>query len=277
MTYRRIDVAGEARRAGPSGTAPDLEWVPVSALVINEAYQRPIEGRGWRTIRRIAENFDWGRFSPLLVSRIEGGAFAVIDGQHRSHAAAICGIEAVPALVVDLTEQEQAAAFSWVNGTVTQLTQHQIYRAALAALEPWALQCEAAVKRAGCRLMTANASAKDKQGGEVYCIKLIRDIVERGAGVYLVAGLGGLRQSASRDEPYFYGYIVLRAIVSLAESQGVTRPEVIASFLDAHELWDVDSRVHRLRQREEFRHRPFAGLFADSLRVLFRQWRAEAA
>ena len=39
-------------------------------------------------LRRIAEQFDWRLFAPVIVAPIEGGLFAVIDGQHRTHAAA---------------------------------------------------------------------------------------------------------------------------------------------------------------------------------------------
>lgn len=81
MSLRQIDVSGEERRAGPRGDRPDLIWVRTDALRINEAYQRPIERRGWKTIRRIADNFTWGRFSPLLVAGLADGFYAVIDGQ----------------------------------------------------------------------------------------------------------------------------------------------------------------------------------------------------
>lgn len=96
----------------------ELEYVPIENLVFNDAYQRQIDNRGRRNIKKIVEGFQWGRFSPLIVAR-HGDDFAVIDGQHRSHAAALVGISHVPALVTEMTVQEQASAFSWINGSVT--------------------------------------------------------------------------------------------------------------------------------------------------------------
>lgn len=274
MSFRKIDVSAETRRAAPGGGEPELSWVPINALVINEAYQRPIEKRGWVSIRKIADNFDWGRFSPLLVSRQPDGTFAVIDGQHRAHAAAMCGLERVPALVVDLSEREQASAFSWVNGTVTALTPLQVYRAALAAMEPWALQCDAAVTRAGCQLMTWNANAAAKKPGQVFCIGFIRSMIDAGHAETLVAVLAGLRGSHNGQEAYFYAAQPLKALSSAAVELGVRREEVISGFLADHDLVAVESHVHKLRSREEYRSQSFAALLASSLKVLMRQWQA---
>ncbi|MBU3262079.1 ParB/RepB/Spo0J family partition protein [Roseovarius sp. PS-C2] len=279
MSYRRIDVSGEERRNKVffNSERPELSWVPIEALIINEAYQRPIEKRGWQSIRKIADNFDWGRFSPLLVSATGAETFAIIDGQHRAHAAALCGLSEVPALVVDLTEQEQAAAFSWVNGTITALTALQIYRAALTALEPWAVQCEAAVTRAGCKMMTYNKTHKAKRPGEVYCIGLVRSVIEAGHGAHLIAALEGLRGSANGAEAHFYAVSTLHPLIGAVTELGITRAEIVTRFLDDNDLWGIQERVHKLRQLPEFRESPFTKLLADSIRALLKQWQKERA
>ena len=46
MSLRAIDVSKEDRRPAPKGAPPDLQWVRIDALRVNEAYQRPIEARG---------------------------------------------------------------------------------------------------------------------------------------------------------------------------------------------------------------------------------------
>jgi hypothetical protein len=65
-----------------------LQWLALDRLVIDDAYQRPLLPGTWKSIEKIAANFQWSRFSPVLVAPIAGGLFAVIDGQHRVHAAA---------------------------------------------------------------------------------------------------------------------------------------------------------------------------------------------
>ena len=134
--------------------APMLEWLPIRKLVVDDRYQRPLTGTSWAAIRKIAGAFHWSRFAPVLVAPVEGGLYAIIDGQHRTHAAALCGFTSVPAMAVHMTAREQASAFTWVNGQVLRINQHQVYRAALAAGEDWALRCRDAVEAAGCRLMT---------------------------------------------------------------------------------------------------------------------------
>src|SRR5690606_16959607 len=73
------------------------------------------------------------RFAPVLCAPIEGGLYSIIDGQHRVHAAAMCGVEAVPCQIVQIDKQEQAASFAAVNGNVTKITAFNLLKAALAA------------------------------------------------------------------------------------------------------------------------------------------------
>src|SRR5437868_11859154 len=78
------------------GPAPDLRWLPIDRLVIDDSYQRPIAFAGRRNINAIANAFDWRRFSPVIVAPVEGGSYAIVDGQHRTTAAAAIGITSVP-------------------------------------------------------------------------------------------------------------------------------------------------------------------------------------
>ena len=161
--FRPVDLSGfhaSAHMAPNDGDdAPELLWVPIASLVFDDRYQRNIEQRGRSNILKIAKSFDWGRFTPLLVASVLGGKLAVIDGQHRAHAAALRGHRCVPAMICQMSLKEQAQAFTWVNGNVTAVSGFHIYRAALASEEPWAVNSQAAVAAAGCRLMHGNSSA----------------------------------------------------------------------------------------------------------------------
>jgi len=149
MTHRGIHVDGRATFVPEPGPAPMLQWLPLDRLVIDEAYQRPLGPGNWKSIERIAANFQWSRFAPVLVAPIQGGLFAVIDGQHRSHAAALCGIAEVPAMVVSVGVEEQSRAFAWVNSQTIRVTLFHIYKAALSAREDWAVRADAAVSGGG--------------------------------------------------------------------------------------------------------------------------------
>jgi hypothetical protein len=78
--------------------------------------------------------------TPVVVSPVEGGKFAIIDGQHRTTSAAIVGYETVPCQIVIAAKEEQAAAFKAINGTTTPISIMALHAAALVASEPWAVQ-----------------------------------------------------------------------------------------------------------------------------------------
>src|ERR1700759_4472369 len=138
---RPISTEGFARPSSISpGAVPMLQWLKIEDLVVDPAYQRPIVGNGRRNVDRIAGSFSWSCFAPVVVSPVEGGKFAIIDGQHRTTAAAILGFESVPCQIVVAAQQEQAAAFKAINGTTTPISQMALHAAALVANESWAVQ-----------------------------------------------------------------------------------------------------------------------------------------
>lgn len=270
MGHRSIDVSGFDPVEVTVRGAPELAFVHIADLIVDTRYQRAIEKRGRANILKIAARFDWAMFSPLMVARREDGKFAIIDGQHRAHAAALVGIEELPAMVSDLTLKQEAAAFSWINGTVTALTANQIFKAALMAFEPWAVQCDAVVSRAGCTLMQYNASAANKRPGQVFCIGMVRRFVEAGQSAELATVLQGIAASGVASDIRYYNGWGLSALVPAVAAAGVTRPEALAAFLNAHDLDDVARRVDRLRELPEHRGKSFQGLFANSVTVMLK-------
>ena len=214
MTYRSIEVSHLPPVVPVDQAAPMLAWIKIADLAIDDDYQRPLNPGNWLAIRKIAEAFRWGRFGPVLVSPIEAGRFAVIDGQHRCHAAALCGFESVPCMVVHLSQAEQASSFAWVNGNVTRMTVHQIYRAGLAAGEPWAERCQWAVEQAGCQLATSNPSAKDRKPRVVYCVGMVRRFVARGHSEALRAGLAAIVGYDTTGRVALYSDYILNPWVS---------------------------------------------------------------
>src|ERR1700693_5195445 len=92
-----------------------LQWLKITDLVVDPAYQRPIVGKGRRNVDRIARAFSWSCFAPVVVSPVEGGKFAIIDGQHRTTAAALVGFDSVPCQVVIAAREEQGADLQVTN------------------------------------------------------------------------------------------------------------------------------------------------------------------
>ena len=192
--YRAISIEGMAEPLGIADQpSPMLQWIEVAAMVIDDHYQRPINHGGWRTVRAIAANFRWSCFTPVLLAPIEGGQFAVIDGQHRVHAALLCGIKSVPAMVVPIAATEQAMAFVTVNTARTSMSNYNLYRAGLASGEEWAIQAREAVDASGCTLMTFNPSSGTRKPGEIYAVGLVRAMVTKGHAGAVTLALTAIR------------------------------------------------------------------------------------
>jgi ParB/Sulfiredoxin domain len=149
-----------------AGAAPMLQWMKIANLVVDPAYQRPIIDKGRLNVDLIARSFSWSCFSPVVVSPVEGGKFAIIDGQHRTTAAAILGIECVPCQVVIAAQEEQAVAFKAINATTTPISQMALHAAALVANEPSAVQIAHICARADVELLRYPIAVDKQRPGQ---------------------------------------------------------------------------------------------------------------
>lgn len=270
--YRAINITGLKARHAAAQPLPDMHWIRTTDLVIDDTYQRKIERRGLRNIEAIASEFSWSRFTPLLVAPVGNSRYAIIDGQHRAHAAALVGYRLVPAMVVEMDAQEQALAFSRVNGHVTAVTPQQVYRAALAAGEPWALAADEAVSAAGCRLMSVNASAKNKKAGEVYCVAAVRAVVDGGHGKYLTAALKALRACSDADKPVMYSATVLRPWTNCLVETGITDIGVLVGFLEQNSFSGLLAAVDKMRNTPEYFNKSRALLLQRTMQALLNSY-----
>lgn len=226
---RHIDIQNCEQVRPADQPAPMLDWIPISKIVMDDEYQRELKPNNWAAIKRIAADFHWSRFSPVLLAPIEGGLYSCIDGQHRTHAAAICGFDRVPAMITTVTKAEQARAFVHVNGSQIRVSGHQVYRAALAAREPWAVSCRDAVQAADCRLMMNNSTlAKDKKPGEVFCIALIRKLVEAGKAGAVTAGLQALRAYEPDKVALYADYVLTPWLTAVASDPAFVNADLVA-------------------------------------------------
>lgn len=207
MTQLREITAGPLAPLDPAdvraGAVPQLMWVKIEDLVVDDRFQRPLNKGNWAAIGRIAAAFSWGKFAPVVAAPIEGGRYSLIDGQHRTHAAHLCGFGSVPAMIVTLTPEAQAASFAAINGNVTQISTFHVYKAALAAGEHWAEACRDAVAAAGCELMTYNRSTSEKKPGQVYTIALVKRYVTAGRAGVVTRGLAAIAAHEWHDAEHF--------------------------------------------------------------------------
>lgn len=271
QAVRRVDISGRDRFDLVDQPSPMVDWVRIDRLVIDPDYQRDINAGGWSNIKKIAADFRWSRFSPLLCAPVDGGMFSIIDGQHRAHAAAMCGIEAVPAMIVPVAKAEQARAFSAVNANHTRVSQFHIYRAALAAGDESAIAARDAVEAAGCRLMTAYRSSSHKKPGEVYAVALIRQMIDRGLAQAVTAGLSAIRIYDTTGRVPLYQDFLLRPWLAAVAGCDAPDTEALAAILEAqppYKVIDVVDRAHEAGKitgpKAELRRKAFAALLREA-------------
>jgi hypothetical protein len=273
MTYRTIDIEGREVIPAEVATRPQLIWLRIADLIIDDRFQRQLNDTSWRQIERIAKAFTWSHFSPVLVAPV-GERFSIIDGQHRTHAAKLVGLSEVPAMLLDLDDAGQARAFAAVNGMATAVSATQVYKAALLAGEKWAVEAEACVEKAGAQLMTYNASAAKKKPGEVYCIGWVRDQIESGRGELLTRALAAINRSGQRADMFLWSYPFLKAwMVTLRAVPKATRVD-LAAFLDVHPPTRLEKAVYLLKRGDDpmAREKSHGFLFQSAQQAQLEAW-----
>jgi len=177
------------------GPAPMLSWIAVERLVVDATYQREIGRRGAQNVRQIAEHFDWSKFAPVIVAPIEGGRYAVVDGQHRTTAAILRNIPEVPCQVVQADRAKQAEAFAAVNGSVTKTTPQQLYHARVAAKDPDSIELERVCAAGGVRIVKRNLMHATTKVGETQAVGALRRCLELYGADTLITALQCVTQT----------------------------------------------------------------------------------
>jgi hypothetical protein len=237
--------------APPSfGAVPDLRWIDVSLLSVDPAYQREIRADGARNVRRIAEGFEWVKFSPVIVSPVPGGRFAVIDGQHRATAAALLGITSVPCQVVVADQDTQARAFVAINAGTTRVLKLQIFAARVAAGEPEAVAITAAA-RAGVKLLRSAKAKQYQRPGETMAVGAVETIFRAGGRELLIVTLRAIR-AATGDAGGAIDAAYIRAVgVVLHDHPEWAKSTRLIDAMEEIDLEDalIEARATALRKR----------------------------
>lgn len=235
------------------GPAPMLQWLKITDLVIDDSYQRELRRTNWTAIRKIAAAFTWSRFSPVFVAPVEGGKYAIIDGQHRTHAAAMCGFEEVPSQIVQMDAAEQADAFAAVNGMVTKITSLQIFKAALAAGSGWAVDLRDLAQKAGCEVRTSNGSSDAKRPGQIYAVSAFRVLAGRYGGGIVPALTAMMSLPGWKDDARYWDASFFVPVLSAF----CQRPKAIirADFAEGFSGFDLWAEIGKAKAEKMARTR----------------------
>ncbi|MEM6668539.1 MAG: ParB N-terminal domain-containing protein [Pseudomonadota bacterium] len=139
-----------------TGERPEFDWVRVTDLRIQKAYQRGLSERGRRQIADIVAAFSWSKFGTISVSPVKDGrstVYSVVDGQHRAIAAKSMSLRVVPAMVFDADLSSQADVFAGVNRDRISMDRAALYHAELLAGVPEIVKLEEVLARHGVKVL----------------------------------------------------------------------------------------------------------------------------
>jgi hypothetical protein len=251
---RPISTEGfEKPKSVSAGAAPMLQWLKIADLLIDPAYQRPIVSNGRRNVDRIARAFRWSCFAPVVVSPVEGGKFAIIDGQHRTTAAALVGFDNVPCQVVIAAREEQAAAFKAINGTTTPISRMALHAAALVASEPWAIQLAHVCACASVELLRYPVPADKQAPGQTMSVGAIAECLKRYGEATLITALQCVTQTAN-NQPGALSARTIKALCVVLDGDRERRDSGLAlleafdaiDLLGIHSASAVDAAVNKV-------------------------------
>lgn len=230
------------------GARPDLRWIGLDQLWVNEEYQRNITDDGRSNIGRIIEKFSWARFTPLMVADSGDGRFAVIDGQHRYLAAvAHGGIADVPCAVVEAPELlDQARSFLAINAHRVAVNFFQLHHAGVVAGDPDALHLKALADGVGLRVPRNNLSGDAWRPHHLRCPKVVIELAKRYGDKPVAAALR-LLVARARVEGTAFSSKVFRGVVALllaAPDADSARLEKVLGDRTAEE-WNAAAQAYR--------------------------------
>ena len=206
-----------------------LDYLPLSSLRVDDKYQRDVGMPGEKHVRRIAAKFNWSKFSPVIVTFSgEANCYAIIDGQHRSMAALALGFTKVPCAIVEADAAEAAAIFAAVNGEVRRMHTSQVFKAAFAAGEEWAVAVKAACDAAGVMPLMYPVQASKQKPFSSNAVGRMKRWQDRHGKDFLEAVL---RVVVAKPHANVQGFINSAVIDDVAQSL-LAQPDGVKSPLD---------------------------------------------
>jgi len=197
----------------------------------------PASYRRHQNVDRIAREFSWSCFAPVVVSPVEGGKFAIIDGQHRTTSAAILGFDSVPCQIVIAAREEQAAAFKAINGTTTPISQMALHAAALVASEAWAVQIAHVCTCAEVELLRYPVPANKQAPGQTMAVGAIARCLKQYGEATLITALQCVTQTTN-SQPGALSARTIKALCAVLHADHKRRDSGLA-LLEAFDAIDL--------------------------------------
>lgn len=239
---RKIDPAPFLKAAGTlpdmeSGQQPSLRWIEIGSLLIDPAYQREIGTTGRKNIIRIAKEFEWARFSTMIVALHGADQFVIVDGQHRTTAAAMRGHKKVPCQIISVDQRKQAASFAAINSLITEMSPMQVHAAKVAAADPGALRLTKICAAGGVTICRYPVAAKHIKRGETMAVAQLAKALERYGEKALRVSLQMIAGTRDGNPGLLRGQLV----------------QALCAVLESHPEWMNDQRLKNVFEMFDFK------------------------
>lgn len=229
------------------GARPRVVWLDLGLLQVDRRYQREIGDAGNSHVNRIAREFNWNRYQPIVVSEGADGRYAVIDGQHRLEAAKKHPlIRELPCYIIDAPDvAAQAAIFVSVNSRRLALTGLQKFWADVAAGSDHAVAVHEICSAAGLTILRSTPSSVIPPRS-VYAAFGLQRLVQR-FGRSRVATAVGLLAETHGGKANTFRAPTMAALVTIAGDRIFSRVRTKAALqtLDLDRLYE-EARVERV-------------------------------
>lgn len=173
------------------GKPGELIEVEVWRLFVNDEYQRSLSDGSRSSIRRMAMNWDWDKYTPISIVRCDQAVideigdvmYEVVDGQHESIAAATNGhIIKLPAMVKmqravgeDATLADKASAIIGINKRIA-ITPFARFNMELAAQNRQAIAVSCALSFAKCQILETAPPNHVYSAGDILAIGTLKQL-----------------------------------------------------------------------------------------------------
>lgn len=186
------------------GAKPELEWVDVDLIDVDESYQREADGR---RVSRILTAFRWDHFGAVVLARKPDGRFAVTDGQHRVKAAQLHpGVTQVPALITSIAGTlGEAENFLVINRERKAVTPVETFWAGLTAGDASCVRVSDALAKASCMVVSGPGEYKP---GHTAAVSAVGRALERYGDSAVISALKSIRAAWPHDGRCLRGTLI---------------------------------------------------------------------
>lgn len=262
------------------GERAELCLLPLDRLVVDERYQRAIGRQGRPNVLRILAGFDWRKFTPVVVTPVGDGFFAVIDGQHRATAALMHpSIDMVPCMVIRVSPSEAAACFAAINGVVTKISAGQIWKARVRSGESTAKALNEVLEAAEVRILAHKTPGYEYRKGDTLAVGTLEKAFTTYGGDVLRTALQAVTQTGTGNA----GCLVAPMIVAMCEivtavPEFLKAPSMLFGLMDEFDLATLIDEARATASRCRRQHaRVIREVLADHLSEAVRPATAGAA